>query len=92
MNEEDRIERCLASVRGIADEIVVVDSGSTDRTLEIAKACGAVCHFNAWRGYGQQKRFADDVATNDWVLNLAADRSEERRVGNGWRSRGSPSQ
>lgn len=73
MNEEDRIERCLASVRGIVDEIVVVDSGSTDRTLEIARACGAVCHVNAWRGYGQQKRFAEDVAANDWILNLDAD-------------------
>ncbi|MGB2011088.1 MAG: glycosyltransferase family 2 protein [Akkermansiaceae bacterium] len=73
-NEEDRIEQTISSAKGFADEIIVVDSGSTDRTIEVATAAGAdqvVSH--PWEGYGQQKRFAEDLCKHDWILNLDAD-------------------
>jgi len=72
-NEGDRIARCIEAVRGIVDEVIVVDSGSTDDTVAKAQAMGAKVVFNAWDGYGPQKRFAEDCAANDWILNLDAD-------------------
>lgn len=72
-NEADRILRCLESVRGLVSEIIVIDSGSTDGTLEICRAFGATCIHRDWEGYGQQKRFAETVARHDWILNLDAD-------------------
>lgn len=73
-NEEERIGAAVASVAGWVAEVVVVDSGSTDRTLEIAKENGAttILH-NDWQGYGQQKRFAEDACAHDWLLNIDAD-------------------
>lgn len=72
-DEADRIERCIEAVRGLADEVVVVDSGSTDDTVARAEALGARVFSRAWDGYGPQKRFSEDCASNDWVLNLDAD-------------------
>jgi glycosyltransferase involved in cell wall biosynthesis len=72
-NEADRIGRTLDSVKGLCDEIVVIDSGSTDDTVAIAKSYGAKVFFNPWTGYGPQKRFAEDMARHDWVLGLDAD-------------------
>ncbi len=72
LNEEDRIEDAIRSVAW-ADEVIVVDSGSTDATVERAKALGARTVFRAWTGYGEQKRFAEDQCRNDWLLNLDAD-------------------
>jgi glycosyltransferase involved in cell wall biosynthesis len=72
-NEEDRIERCILSVCDLVDEVVVVDSGSTDATVARAEALGARVIHHAWPGYGPQKRFAEDAASNDWILNLDAD-------------------
>jgi glycosyltransferase involved in cell wall biosynthesis len=72
-NEADRIERCIRAALPIADEVIVVDSGSTDSTVEKAKSLGAKVFFNAWDGYGPQKRYAEDCASNDWILNLDAD-------------------
>jgi glycosyltransferase involved in cell wall biosynthesis len=72
-NEGDRIERCIRAVREVVDEVIVVDSGSTDDTLEKARALGAKTFFNAWDGYGPQKRYAEDCAGHDWILNLDAD-------------------
>jgi len=72
-NEGDRIARCIEAVRGIVDEVVVVDSGSKDDTVAKAEALGARVIYNAWVGYGPQKRFAEDCAQNDWILNLDAD-------------------
>ncbi len=71
-NAENKLSESLASVAW-ADEIVVVDSGSTDKTLEIAKQSGAKVFHHDWEGYGQQKRFAEDQCCNDWVLNLDGD-------------------
>jgi len=72
-NEGDRIERCILAARDVVDEIVVVDSGSTDDTLAKAKALGAKIFEHAWDGYGPQKRYAEDCASHDWILNLDAD-------------------
>ncbi len=72
-NEEDRLAATLMSVRSLVDEIVVVDSGSTDNTEQIAQDHGANFIFNEWAGFGPQKRFGEDQCKNDWVLNLDAD-------------------
>lgn len=72
-NEADRIGRAILSVRGLVDEVVVVDSGSTDDTRALAESLGARVIHNDWVGYGPQKRFAEDAARNDWILNLDAD-------------------
>ncbi|MBT4081172.1 MAG: glycosyltransferase family 2 protein, partial [Gammaproteobacteria bacterium] len=55
------------------DEVVVVDSGSTDRTIEIAEQAGARVIHQHWLGYGRQKQYAVEQANNDWVLSLDAD-------------------
>lgn len=73
MNEERNIERCLASVHGIADEVVVVDSGSTDRTLEICAAHGARVVHQAFLGHIEQKNLAWSLTTGTHVLSLDAD-------------------
>ena len=73
MTEEASIARTLRSV-AFADEIVVVDSGSSDRTVEIARELGAkVTVTDDWPGFGPQKNRALDLATGDWVLSLDAD-------------------
>lgn len=72
-NEADRIERCLASVHGWADEIIVLDSGSVDETVAIAKRYATTIEQTDWPGYGKQKQRALDMATGDWVLSVDAD-------------------
>jgi hypothetical protein len=72
-NEERNIARCLASLRGVADEVVVVDSHSTDATQRICEEMGARCIQRAWDGYSPQRNFAVDAATHDWVLAIDAD-------------------
>lgn len=71
-NEERNIAACLESVQW-ADEIVVVDSGSTDKTAEIARGRGAQVFVNQWPGYGAQKNFAVEHASNEWILSVDAD-------------------
>ena len=71
-NEADRIEACLRSV-SFCDEVIVVDSHSTDSTRERAAALGARVIERDWPGYRSQKQFAVDAARNDWVLCLDAD-------------------
>ena len=73
LNEEKNLERTLKSVQDFADEIVIVDSGSTDKTEEIAKKFGAKFVYQEWLGYGAQRNKAIDLATSDWVLNIDAD-------------------
>ena len=73
-NEESNLDDCLASLEGIAQQIVVVDSNSADRTLEIASKHGALMAYPTdWPGFGPQKNRALDLATCDWVLSLDAD-------------------
>jgi len=71
-NEADNIRACLESVAW-ADEIIVIDSGSTDDTVAIAKELGAQVHVQDWPGFGVQKNRALGYATKDWVLSLDAD-------------------
>jgi glycosyltransferase involved in cell wall biosynthesis len=72
LNEEDHIERCLQSISWV-DEMVVVDSGSDDRTVEIAENLGARVIHNDWPGFLRQKQFATNRASHDWILSLDAD-------------------
>lgn len=72
-NEGDRIGRTVRSVRDLVDEVIVVDSFSSDDTVKNAQSQGAIVVRNAWRGFGQQKRFAEDLCRNHWLLNIDAD-------------------
>lgn len=72
-NEEKKLGRCLESLKKIADEIVVVDSFSTDKTQEIAESFNARFISHAFEGYGKQKNYALSLAKNDLVLSLDAD-------------------
>jgi len=72
-NEEENLLRVLDSVAGIADEIVVVDCGSTDRTQEMARARGAKLVLHEWTNFAEQKNIAANAASNDWILSLDAD-------------------
>lgn len=74
LNAEARIRQCLESVRW-ADEIVIVDSGSTDGTLTIAREFTNRIVHRDWAGYGPQKQFAVSQAQHDWILSLDADES-----------------
>ncbi len=80
LNEEHQIARTLAAL-GFADEIVVVDSLSSDRTVEICRAHGARVISAPFRGYGAQKRLAVSKATHDWVLCLDADELVDDALG-----------
>src|SRR5438094_10652547 len=71
-NAASQLERCLASV-AFAEEVVVVDSGSTDGTVELAARHGARVVRKEWLGFGAQKQFAVDAASNEWVLCVDAD-------------------
>jgi glycosyltransferase involved in cell wall biosynthesis len=72
-NEADRIGRVIAAVRGLSDDIVVVDSGSSDGTQAVAEGLGARVVHNPWPGYGPQKRFAEEQCRHAWLLNIDAD-------------------
>ena len=72
-NEEHNIADCIKSVQPIADEILVLDSFSKDRTVEIAEGLGAVVKRHRFEGHVQQKNHAKNMATHQWVLSLDAD-------------------
>lgn len=72
-NEADRLPATLAALRRLADDIVVVDSGSTDDTVAVAERLGARVLHNDWPGFGPQKRFAEEQCRHHWLLNLDAD-------------------
>jgi glycosyltransferase involved in cell wall biosynthesis len=78
-NEEANIEQCLQSVH-FADEIIVLDSGSTDTTVEIAKRYTNHVFLTDWPGYGLQKQRALEKSTGDWVLNIDADETVSREL------------
>jgi glycosyltransferase involved in cell wall biosynthesis len=72
-NEESNIGRCLQSLVGIADEIIIVDSASTDNTCSIAEQYGATIIQHPFAGFAAQKNLAAQAATHNWVLSLDAD-------------------
>jgi glycosyltransferase involved in cell wall biosynthesis len=71
-NEEENIRRALNSVKW-CDEIVIVDSGSVDKTIRICEEYNCRIYKKDFNGYGEQKRYAVSVAVNDWILNIDAD-------------------
>lgn len=72
-DEEKNIARCLKSAEGIADEMIVIDSGSSDQTESIAVAMGARFVSHPWQGYSAQKNWGNRQAKHDWILSLDAD-------------------
>jgi glycosyltransferase involved in cell wall biosynthesis len=72
-NEERIIEACLMQARKLADEIIIIDSGSCDKTLEIATKYTNKIFHQAWLGYSKQKNLAIDKCSNAWILSLDAD-------------------
>jgi glycosyltransferase involved in cell wall biosynthesis len=73
LNEELNLARALASLSGVADEIIVIDSGSTDRTESIALLHGAKFLSRPWTNYADQKNFAAEQAVHDWIFSMDAD-------------------
>ena len=72
MNEENQIRRCLESISW-CDEIIIIDSGSTDRTLDICKEYTSKIFQRPWPGFVAQKQFGLDQCTSEWILNIDAD-------------------
>jgi len=77
LNEEANLSRTLGSVAGLADEIVVLDSGSTDRTSDVADSFHAKFFVEPWKGFSAQKNSALAKASGDWILSLDADEEVE---------------
>lgn len=73
LNEELRLDKTLKAAAKVADEIIVVDSGSTDKTAKIAEKYHAKFIFHKWKNISSQKHFAQNKCANDWVLSLDAD-------------------
>ena len=80
LNEADRLARCLDSIKDIADEIVVFDSGSTDETVAIAKRYTDKIWQTDWPGFGKQKQRALDQASGEWVLSIDADEAVDAQM------------
>ena len=78
-NAASQLAECLASV-AFCDEIIVVDSGSEDATVQVAEGCGARVIEEKWRGFGPQKQFAVEQASHDWVLCIDADERVSERL------------
>ncbi len=81
-NEADRIGRAIRSVVDWVDEVIVVEEGSEDDTVQVAEQAGAMVAHNPWTGYGPQKRFAEDQCRNDWLLMLDADEEASPALAN----------
>lgn len=78
-DEERFLGRCLESIRNAVDEIIVVDTGSTDRTVEIARRYGAKVYFHAWNNsFSEARNYSIQYATGDWILQIDADETLEQ--------------
>lgn len=82
LNEEENIERCLNSLVGLVDEIIVVDSGSTDKTVEICKRYGCHVVTRPFAGYGQQRQYATSLTRHRYVLAIDADEALDEELHN----------
>jgi glycosyltransferase involved in cell wall biosynthesis len=90
LNEEGRIAEAIASL-SCCDEVIVVDSGSSDRTRQIAEARGTRVIDHTWEGYSKQKNFAATQANNDWILSMDADERLSMELANeiaAWKDQG----
>ena len=72
-NEEQNIEACIQSLKSVSDEIIVLDSYSDDKTVEIAESLGAKIFYKKFAGFGDQKAYAVEQATHEWILSIDAD-------------------
>ncbi len=79
-NEEKNIARCLTSLQGVVDEIIVVDSYSTDNTVALAQSLGALVFQHPFEGHIQQKNYALSKASNDWILSLDSDEALDKEL------------
>jgi len=79
-NEEGEIGRTLQSLRGLTDDIVVLDNGSTDNSKNVIRASGARLVEDSWEGFGKTKNKATGFANYDWILNLDADESIDEEL------------
>ena len=82
LNEEGNIGRCLASVKDFSDEIVVIDSLSTDKTEEICSKFGVRFVKQKWMGYSAQKNLGNSLASNDWIFSIDADEEVSKELKN----------
>jgi glycosyltransferase involved in cell wall biosynthesis len=81
-NEARNIKRCIASLQDVADEIVVIDSFSTDATPSICKGLNVQFHQREWKGYSKQKNYGNGLASNDWILSVDADEALSEELKN----------
>ena len=72
-DEEEHIGNCLSALQGLTDDVIVVDSGSTDRTIEIINTYPVRLIEQEWMGYGPTKNYANQEAKHDWILSVDAD-------------------
>jgi len=79
-NEEKNIQRCLDSLKTVADEIIVVDSHSTDNTVALCQQAGAKVIVQNWLGYGPQKNLGNNAAKNDYILSIDADEALDKQL------------
>lgn len=91
LNESKNIERCILSLVDVVDEIVVIDSFSTDNTVALAKSLGAVVFQEKWQGYSATKNFGHQKANSDYVLSIDADEALSDKLKSSilnWKSKG----
>lgn len=79
-NEERNIQRCLDSLKPVADEIIVVDSNSTDNTVALCQQAGAKVIVQNWLGYGPQKNLGNNAASYDYILSIDADEALDEQL------------
>lgn len=80
LNEERNIARCIDSIHSLADEIIIVDSGSEDKTEEIALSRNVHFHKSEWKSYGAARNLATELSKNDWILALDADEAPSKEL------------
>ncbi|TDT70617.1 glycosyltransferase involved in cell wall biosynthesis [Hypnocyclicus thermotrophus] len=81
-NEEKKIEKTLKAIKSIADEIIIVDSYSIDKTVEIAKKYNAKVFIEKWKGFGKQKNSVIEKCNNEWILIIDADEVVSEELAN----------